>query len=133
MKSIQEIRVEFQNAAETELDALCRVYLEDERKGVRALIEKVEKRRERLETERARIEKMKAYEYQYEHLGYVCGIDEAGRGPLAGPVVAGRNPSKDCGSSISADSSSSQRKSGEELASDRKPVSVGVGYGMPGE
>ena len=67
MKSIQEIRAEFQNAAETELDALCRVYLEDERKGVRALIEKVEKRRERLETERARIEKMKAYEYQYEH------------------------------------------------------------------
>ena len=45
MKSIQEIRAEFQNAAETELDALCRVYLEDERKGVRALIEKVEKRR----------------------------------------------------------------------------------------
>ena len=28
------------------------------------------------------------YERKYEHLGYLCGIDEVGRGPLAGPVVA---------------------------------------------
>ena len=32
---------------------------------------------------------MKAFERKYEHLGYVCGIDEVGRGPFAGPVVAG--------------------------------------------
>ena len=116
MKSIQEIRAEFQNAAETELDALCRVYLEDERKGVRALIEKVEKRRERLETERARIEKMKAYEYQYEHLGYVCGIDEAGRGPLAGPVVAGAVIlPKDCSLLYLNDSKQLSEKKREEL------------------
>ena len=31
---------------------------------------------------------MKEYEHKYEHLGYLCGIDEVGRGPLAGPVVA---------------------------------------------
>ena len=28
------------------------------------------------------------YEHEYEHLGCLCGIDEVGRGPLAGPVVA---------------------------------------------
>ena len=31
---------------------------------------------------------MYEYERQYRDRGYVCGIDEVGRGPLAGPVVA---------------------------------------------
>ena len=31
---------------------------------------------------------MKEFERKYEDLGYVCGIDEVGRGPFAGPVVA---------------------------------------------
>ena len=34
------------------------------------------------------MEHMMEYEHKYEHLGYLCGIDEVGRGPLAGPVVA---------------------------------------------
>jgi len=32
---------------------------------------------------------MKEYEYTYEACAAICGIDEAGRGPLCGPVVAG--------------------------------------------
>lgn len=32
---------------------------------------------------------MRSFEHQYEGYGAVCGIDEVGRGPLAGPVVAG--------------------------------------------
>jgi len=32
---------------------------------------------------------LKAYEKEYAAYGSICGIDEAGRGPLAGPVVAG--------------------------------------------
>ena len=43
---------------------------------------------EKLEAELKRIEALKQYEKEYEHLGYVCGIDEVGRGPFAGPVVA---------------------------------------------
>lgn len=44
---------------------------------------------ERLEKELARLETMAEYEKQYESAAYLCGIDEAGRGPLAGPVAAG--------------------------------------------
>lgn len=40
------------------------------------------------EQERRRLEQMRVYERQYGPETLVCGIDEAGRGPLAGPVVA---------------------------------------------
>ncbi len=44
---------------------------------------------EKLIAERERLEQMKAYEQAYASYSAICGIDEAGRGPLAGPVVAG--------------------------------------------
>lgn len=44
---------------------------------------------ERLEKELARLEAMCAYEREYAACTAICGIDEAGRGPLAGPVAAG--------------------------------------------
>lgn len=44
---------------------------------------------EKLEAERQRLEEMRAYEREYEAYTAICGIDEAGRGPLAGPVAAG--------------------------------------------
>ena len=53
------------------------------------LIEQSYKKEAALEAEKLRTEQMKVYEHKYEDLGYLCGIDEVGRGPLAGPVVAG--------------------------------------------
>lgn len=43
---------------------------------------------EKLALERQRLEGMREFENKYSGLGAVAGIDEAGRGPLAGPVVA---------------------------------------------
>lgn len=51
--------------------------------------EKKRKQEEKLKKELERLEAMSVYEREYAGWGAVCGIDEAGRGPLAGPVVAG--------------------------------------------
>ena len=51
--------------------------------------EKLRRQEEKLEREKARIQAMSVYEEEYASCAYICGIDEVGRGPLAGPVVAG--------------------------------------------
>ena len=55
----------------------------------RAGVQRLAKRYRREQAERARIDALYAYEYAARDEGakYVAGVDEAGRGPLAGPVV----------------------------------------------
>ena len=51
--------------------------------------EKLKKQQEKLQKELERTEAMSVYEKKYSDCTYICGIDEVGRGPFAGPVVAG--------------------------------------------
>ncbi len=62
----------------------------DERKGVQQLIAKYEKQQLKLQAFQQRHAEMTIYEQSYYKQGmtYIAGVDEAGRGPLAGPVVA---------------------------------------------
>lgn len=68
---------------------IMKLYEADERRGVQKLLEKYKKEQERFRFELERTERMKEFEYKYKEYAYICGIDEVGRGPLAGPVVAG--------------------------------------------
>ena len=43
----------------------------------------------KLQKELERLSAMKEYERKHEDAGYICGVDEVGRGPFAGPVMAG--------------------------------------------
>ena len=88
-KSIAQIRQEFEQAGEKEWDSLCENYEGDGRSGVKNLIERYRKKQEALAAERERLYAMRSFERRYDEYELICGIDEAGRGPLAGPVVAG--------------------------------------------
>ena len=88
-KKIGQIREEYRAADEEMLPSFVQCYASDEREGVKKLVEQANKRIARLEQEKERIEKLCTYEKQYPQAAYICGIDEVGRGPLAGPVVAG--------------------------------------------
>ena len=86
-----------------------------------------------MQQERQRIERLKVYEKQYENKGYVCGIDEAGRGPLAGPVVAGAVIlPKDCNILYINDSKKLSAAKREELYGVIMEQAVAVGVGIVG-
>lgn len=88
-KSIKAIKEEFEQADKKQLDALYAEYAEDGRAFVVSLIAKYKKNQEKEEAELRRVEQMLLYEKKYADAKYICGIDEVGRGPLAGPVAAG--------------------------------------------
>jgi len=134
METMKDIKAQFASAKEGEYNALFQHYENDERSGVQKLIQQYRKKLQALENERARTEIMKEYEHKYEHLGYLCGIDEVGRGPLAGPVVAcAVILPKDCDILWLNDSKKLTAKKREELYDVimEEAISVGVGYASP--
>ena len=88
------------------------------------------KKQQKLEAEIERIQGMLVYEREYGPLGILCGIDEVGRGPLAGPVVAGAVIlPKDCQILYLNDSKKLTARRRELLYDEimEKAVAVGIG------
>ena len=86
---------------------------------------------EKLEKELARLEAMREYEDTYAACAYICGIDEAGRGPLAGPVVAAAAVlPKDCQIFYLNDSKKLSEKKRDLLFDEIKEKAVAYGIGI---
>ena len=133
-EAIGAIKAKIQAATIEELPALFLQYEQDERTGVQAAVEKGRKRLVAYEKEVARCEALKKYEREYASYANICGIDEVGRGPLAGPVVAGAVIlPKDCDILYINDSKKLSEKKREELYDVimERAVAVGLGYSTP--
>ncbi len=132
-KKIGEIKKEFEQADWKELQNLYEVYSNDERAGVVSLIAKYKKQEEALEQEKKRMEDMYIYERKYADFSCICGIDEVGRGPLAGPVVAGAVIlPKDCDILYLNDSKKLSEKMRESLYEEIMQKAVATGIGIVG-
>ena len=87
--TIQEIRLEYAQLTSEHIRSFIEKYSEDTRSGVQKLIKQCQNRIQKEMEEEIRLEHMQMFERKYyKTCNFVCGIDEAGRGPLAGPVVA---------------------------------------------
>lgn len=133
-EKIGDVREKIQAAALEELPALFQQYEMDGRAGVQAALEQGKKRILAYEKEKARCQALWKYEREYADYVHICGIDEVGRGPLAGPVVAGAVIlPKDCDILYINDSKKLSEKKREELYEVilEKAVAVGLGYSTP--
>lgn len=134
MESAAKIKEILQAASMEKLPEFIAEYENDPRSGVQKLVSGALKKIDALEKERQRIENLKKYEKEYAQYTYICGIDEVGRGPLAGPVVAGAVIlPKDCDILYINDSKQLSEKKREELYDviTKEAVAWAVGYASP--
>ncbi len=89
-ESISVIKEKYNQCSINEIADFINRYKSDPRKGVKDLIKNAENKIIKHNNELVRLDKMLCYEKKYYLKGFslIAGIDEVGRGPLAGPVVA---------------------------------------------
>ncbi|MCF0127721.1 MAG: ribonuclease HII [Pseudobutyrivibrio sp.] len=134
-KKISDIKQELDDISLESLDRFIEEYVNDGRPGVAKLINQAVKRMDKLRVERERLEKLREFEHKYEQTyPNIAGIDEVGRGPLAGPVVtAAVILPKDCEILYINDSKKLSAKKREELYEEIMEKAVAVGIGMSSE
>jgi ribonuclease HII len=128
-KKIAEIKLQFMQANISEFPSLLSQYEADSRSGVVTICKQYRSKLEAYEQELLRLDKMKRYEKEYQDYSYICGIDEVGRGPFAGPVIAcAVILPKDCDILYINDSKQLTEKKREELYDEI--ISQAVAYGI---
>ena len=132
MQSISEIKEILRSCSMEELPEQMKQFEEDSRKGVQTALASFRKKYEKHRQELIRLEEILTYERGLWEAGYdlVAGIDEVGRGPLAGPVVAAAVIlPKECKIEGVNDSKKLSAKKREELYDIilEKAVSYGIG------
>lgn len=96
--------------------------------------EREAKRLEKLRIEKERMYQMFSYEREYGQYAHICGIDEVGRGPFAGPVVAAAVIlPKDCDILYLNDSKKLSEKKRESLYEEIYEKAEAIGIGMASE
>ena len=132
MQSLSEIKsILNESVTADELKNFIAQYESDERAGVRKLVETAGKRIASIEKELVRLKEMRKYEDENRQFGLLCGSDEVGRGPLAGPVYAAAVIlPEDVDILYINDSKKLSEKKREELYDVimEKAVSVGIGF-----
>lgn len=88
LESIQEIKKQL--AVISDQQDLNPAWLQDGRSGVQQALKSWFGKQEKLKAQQQKLTHMMRYETEIQSQGYrfIAGIDEVGRGPLAGPVVA---------------------------------------------
>lgn len=133
MEKIGNIKETLGLTLDKDLDGFIIQYQSDDRAGVIKLVETARKRQEKYQKELERTEKLKRFEKEYDAFSYICGIDEVGRGPLAGPVVAAAVIlPKDCDILYINDSKQLSAAKREELFDIIMEKAISVGIGMMG-
>ncbi len=135
-KKISLIKLEFMQAENDDIPALLEKYSTDERSGVITICNQYRNKTLSLQKELIRLEKMKEYEKKYSDYEYICGIDEVGRGPFAGPVIAAAVIlPKDCEILYINDSKQLSEKKREELYDEiiSKAIAYGIGSVPPNQ
>ncbi len=117
-----------------ELSELILENEEDTRKGIVSIVEQARKKIKAIDRETERVRGMMAFEEKYSEYSWIAGIDEVGRGPLAGPVLtAAVILPKGCIIPGLNDSKQLTAKQREELYDIIMSNAIAVGVGMNSE
>lgn len=131
-RTIKEVKEKLQEIEDT-TDAFIQACIADERKGVQTALKQWQRQRDAKQDLLDRFERMSHYEVDAKSKGYhlVAGIDEVGRGPLAGPVVSAAVILDETKPIIGLDDSKKlSLKKRTELFEEIKEKAIAVGIGI---
>lgn len=131
-ESIKEIKEALKSVHSREDERLL-IWQQDQRLGIQQVLGQWERNLLKKEKEAARFQELSTFEKEAKQAGHrlIAGIDEVGRGPLAGPVVAAAVIlPEDCELLGLNDSKQLSAKKREELYNQIQNQAVSIGIGM---